>query len=114
MIFSSALKCIIFIVSSSGVDDIQSVDKIPMETTRVLATCHALTYVDDVLVGDPMEKALLSSVDWTFTKGMHFFLCVYMEVLLSRKYYETLFAQAVSVIRARSLFMTGLGYGRCL
>jgi len=52
-----------------GVDDIQSVDKIPMETTRVLATCHALTYVDDVLVGDPMEKALLSSVDWAFTKG---------------------------------------------
>ena len=54
----------------SGVDDIQTVDKIPMETTRILATCHALTYVDDVLVGDPMEKALLNSVDWTFTKGM--------------------------------------------
>ena len=61
----------IFIVCSSGVDDIQSVETIPMETTRVLATCHALTHVDDVLVGDPMEKALLSSVDWTFTKGLH-------------------------------------------
>ena len=41
-----------------------------METLRILAACHALTYVDDVLVGDPMEKALLHSVDWTFTKGI--------------------------------------------
>lgn len=41
-----------------------------METVRILAACHALTYVDDVLVGDPMEKALLNSVDWTFTKGV--------------------------------------------
>eukprot|EP00112_Aurelia_sp_Birch-Aquarium-sp1_P014323 Seg3082.2 transcript_id=Seg3082.2/GoldUCD/mRNA.D3Y31 product="Manganese-transporting ATPase 13A1" protein_id=Seg3082.2/GoldUCD/D3Y31 len=52
-----------------GEDDIQPVENIPMETVRILATCHTLTYVDDVLVGDPMEKALLSSVDWTFTKG---------------------------------------------
>ena len=64
-----------FNVPCSGVDDIQSVDTIPMETTRILAACHALTYVDDVLVGDPMEKALLNSVDWTFTKGMQYFKC---------------------------------------
>eukprot|EP00794_Sanderia_malayensis_P015929 gene15929-17530_t len=52
-----------------GVDEIQSVESVPMETVRVLSTCHALTYIDDALVGDPMEKALLQSIDWTFTKG---------------------------------------------
>ena len=70
--------------SSRGVDDIQPVENIPIETVRVLATCHTLTYVDDVLVGDPMEKALLSSVDWTFTKGeLTFFKCR----LSGRKFY---------------------------
>eukprot|EP00795_Rhopilema_esculentum_P010920 gene10920-19754_t len=51
------------------VDDIQAVESLPIETVRILASCHSLTYVDDVIVGDPMEKALLNSVDWTFTKG---------------------------------------------
>ena len=70
----SNLDAILF--SYRGVDDIQPVENIPMETVRILATCHTLTYVDDVLVGDPMEKALLSSVDWTFTKGGLTFVCM--------------------------------------
>ena len=59
----------LFFDSPSGNEDIASVESVPMETTRVLASCHALTYVDDSLVGDPQEKALLQAVDWNLTKG---------------------------------------------
>ena len=41
----------------------------PVSTIRVLASCHSLTHVDDNLVGDPMEKAVVKAMDWTVTKG---------------------------------------------
>jgi magnesium-transporting ATPase (P-type) len=41
--------------------------KFPAHTLQALAACHALVLVDNKLVGDPLEKAALKGVDWTYT-----------------------------------------------
>ncbi|KAM4114254.1 hypothetical protein ACJW30_04G055300 [Castanea mollissima] len=35
-------------------------------TVEILASCHALVYVDNKLVGDPLEKAALKGIDWSY------------------------------------------------
>ncbi|PSS04631.1 Manganese-transporting ATPase, partial [Actinidia chinensis var. chinensis] len=40
--------------------------KVPVRTVEVLASCHALVFVDNKLVGDPLEKAALKGIEWSY------------------------------------------------
>ncbi|XP_010521514.1 PREDICTED: probable manganese-transporting ATPase PDR2 [Tarenaya hassleriana] len=40
--------------------------KVSARTLEILASCHALVFVDNKLVGDPLEKAALKGIDWSY------------------------------------------------
>jgi cation-transporting ATPase 13A1 len=54
---------------SESQEECSELSDVPNETLQVLASCHSLAYVDTNLVGDPLEIACLSAIDWTLTKG---------------------------------------------
>jgi cation-transporting ATPase 13A1 len=54
---------------SSEMDDLLGPKDIPKETQYVLAAAHALVMLDDGIIGDPMEKNTLESIDWSLTTG---------------------------------------------
>jgi cation-transporting ATPase 13A1 len=43
--------------------------ELPPETILAMSSCHSLMHLDSGVVGDPMEKALLDSVNWDVGKG---------------------------------------------
>lgn len=56
----------------AGIDckiEITPINNLPNETLHTLATCHTLINLDDELIGDPLEKVTLQSIEWTLTKG---------------------------------------------
>jgi magnesium-transporting ATPase (P-type) len=58
-------------LSSSDRKRLVNVKETSRETTLCLAAAHALVRLDDgTVVGDPMEKTALESLEWNLGKGM--------------------------------------------
>ncbi|PKA61130.1 putative cation-transporting ATPase [Apostasia shenzhenica] len=55
------------VVASSSPDLESDANKLPRRTVEVLAACHSLVFVENKLVGDPLEKAALKGIDWIYT-----------------------------------------------
>ncbi len=42
----------------------------PWETQCVLASCQSLALLEGEVVGDPLEKACITAINWTINKGL--------------------------------------------
>ncbi|KAK1433701.1 hypothetical protein QVD17_10616 [Tagetes erecta] len=51
---------------SDDIDLETDTKKMPTRTLEILASCHALVFVDNKLVGDPLEKAAIKGIEWTY------------------------------------------------
>ncbi|KAF8322419.1 endoplasmic reticulum Ca-transporting P-type ATPase [Cantharellus anzutake] len=59
-------------VDPSNPRKLVNVKEASRDTTLCLAAAHALVQLDDgTIVGDPMEKTTLESLDWAVSRGMH-------------------------------------------
>lgn len=56
----------------SGEAKIVPASDAPLESVQVLVSCHSLVQLDEEMVGDPLEKACLVSLDWMLTKSNRF------------------------------------------
>ncbi|GAV57871.1 E1-E2_ATPase domain-containing protein/Hydrolase domain-containing protein [Cephalotus follicularis] len=55
------------VVGLTGSTDLESdMTQVPLRTMEILASCHALVFVENKLVGDPLEKAALKGIDWSY------------------------------------------------
>ncbi|KAJ1440440.1 P-type ATPase [Sesbania bispinosa] len=55
------------VVWLSGTTDLESdMSRVSVRTLEILASCHALVFVQNKLIGDPLEKAALKGIDWSY------------------------------------------------
>lgn len=55
------------VVGLTDSEDLErDMSKVPLRALEILASCHALVFVDNKLVGDPLEKAALKGIDWSY------------------------------------------------
>ena len=57
--------------------NITPIQQASFETQCVLATCQSLAMLDGELVGDPMEKAAITAIDWNIAKGVCIASCLH-------------------------------------
>jgi cation-transporting ATPase 13A1 len=53
----------------NGSTAVLAVNDLPKETLEALATCHSLGQMGTDLIGDPLEKATLSAINYTLSKN---------------------------------------------
>ncbi|KRY39294.1 putative cation-transporting ATPase 13A1, partial [Trichinella spiralis] len=84
----------------NGSKALNSIQNAPLESIRVLVSCHSLMQLDAELIGDPLEKACLHAAGWTLTKQDTVIPCKGKEipVHISHRFHFSSSLQRMSVI----------------